>query len=253
MFWRACLSQFLFAITFSLSLTLLLGFSRVANAIEIYDTGAFLHTPTIGSSSLGHLDGVFNDFDGSGISLAFSRQTDASGYGALQWSFVNNTGKTLVNTWLFGYLDAEIDSDINSSYNESGRLVNIGGQGGGDTAPDTWEIDEPGFIFGDIYNNLFIGSLDNTNAIPAGSENDLALALGFYLGDLFAGDSWLMTLNISPFDIGGLAHFDAHSGIEFFFNGTAEVKRAVSVTEPSIAVLMLGGLLSLFANRRRFI
>lgn len=235
------------------TLCILFGLVRTASAIEIYDTGAFLHSPSIGSSSLGHLDGVYDDFGGSGVQLDFSKNIDAFGYGSLQWSFVNNTGMTLADTWLFGYLDAEIDPDLNSSYNESGRLVSVDGLGSGDTGADSWEIDEPGFLFGDIYEHLFIGALDNTNPISAGNENDLALALGFYLGDLFAGDSWSLILNISASDIGGLAQLDSASGSEFFLNGTAVIKRATSVSEPSIAILMLLGLLSLFVNRRHFI
>lgn len=235
---------------FLVAIFAIVGSVRVANAIEIYDTGAFLHSSSIGSSSLGHLDGQFDDFAGTGIALGFSKTIDASGFGTLQWSFVNNTGSTLVNTWLFGFLDAEIDPDLNSSYNESGRLVSVNGAGSGDSAADSWEIDEPGFSFGDIYDHLFSGALDNSNAVSAGNENDVALALGFYLGNLLAGDRWLLTLTISPSDIGGLAHFDKNSGIEFFFNGTAVVDRSTSVPEPSVAILMLFSLLSLVLKRR---
>ena len=226
---------------------------RTAQAVEIYDVGAFLHSPSVGSQSLGFLDGQFNDFSSTGISLGFSKTIDAMGYGKLQWSFANNTGTTLADTWLFGFLDAEIDPDLNSSYNESGRLVGVHGTGSGDEAPDSWEIDEPGFSFGDIFDHLFLGSLDNSNAIPAGQEQDVSLALGFYLGNLFAGDSWLLTLNISPFDIGGLAHFDQHSGTEFFLNGTAVVTRSTSVPEPASTMLVLLGFISLFFKRRFFI
>jgi hypothetical protein len=51
----------------------------------------------------------------------------------------------------------------------------------GDTlsAGQTWEIDEPGYVFGDIYSNVLSGSLDNENAVPEGLENDVSLAIGW--------------------------------------------------------------------------
>lgn len=241
------LAKYILAFSFVVTVSI-----RTAQAIEIYDTGVFLHSPSVGANSLGYLDGQFNDFDGSGISLGFTKSLDSFGYGTLQWQFANNTGNTLTNAWLFGFLDAEIDPDLNSSYNESGRLVSVNGSGSQDVAADTWEIDEPGFSFGDIYNHLFTGTLDNYNAITAGNENDLSMALGFYLGNLLAGENWVLTLSISPVDIGGLAQLDKDSGLEFFFNGTAVKDKFSSVSEPSTVLLMFFGLLSLYLDRRFF-
>ena len=42
----------------------------------------------------------------------------------------------------------------------------------------SWEIDSPGFPFGDIFLNLEAGQLDTTNSIPSTMPDDVAMALG---------------------------------------------------------------------------
>ncbi len=217
------------------------GLSAPAHAYEIYDAGAFLHSPSVSTGPLGYLDGVFNDFDGSGIDITFTNTLNADGIGSLSWAFSNNTAATLSDVNLFGYLDGEIDPDLNSSFNEFGRLIAVAGSGSGDSAADSWEIDEPGFVFGDIYDNLFLGALDNSNAVPEGSEDDVAMALGFELGDILAGETWTMAINISLDNIGGLFHGDIDGGNGFYINGSVDINRAVPVNEPgSLALLLLG-------------
>lgn len=219
-----------------------LGLSAQTYAYEIYDSGAFLHSPSVGADSLGYLDGVFNDFAGSGIDITFTNMLNADGIGSLEWEFSNNTSATLNDVSLFGYVDGEISPDLNSSFNEFGRLIAVGGTGSGDSAPDSWEIDEPGFAFGDIYDNLFLGALDNSNGVPEGSEDDVAVALGFELGDILAGETWTMAINISLVDIGGLFHGDIDSGAGVFINGSVDLVRVINpVDEPgSLPVLLLG-------------
>jgi len=58
----------------------------------------------------------------------------------------------------------------------------------------SWEIDEPGYVFGDIYDNM----LDNTNSVPAGLEADVSFALGWNF-TLAAGD--LVTINLNLSDV----------------------------------------------------
>lgn len=246
-FSKRCFTSFCTILLLNMALPL-----SQARALEVYDVGAFLHSSSVGSSSLGHLDGVFNDFDGSGIGLSFVRNLDADGIGTFTWNFSNNTGQTLNDVWLFGFLDAEIAPDLNSSYNEYGRLESVNGTGAGDIAADSWEIDEPGFSTGDIFDHLIDGALDDQNSVPTGSENDVSLALGFHLGDLFAGDSWILTLQTSFDNIGGLVHGDSGLLTEFFFNGTAEVRRGtIPVSEPQAYLLMLLGLCGLAWQRRQ--
>jgi hypothetical protein len=90
------------------------------------------------------------------------------------------------------FVDHEIDEIINTYFNEYGENINTPQA----LAKQSWEIDEPGFVFGDIYDNFVAGSLDNLNAIPAGMPDDVSMALGwdFTLG---AGQTAAITMNIS--------------------------------------------------------
>ncbi len=235
----------------SLVLSISVPFIAPANAYEIYDSGAFLNSSTLGANSLGYLDGVLDDFAGSGVDLSFVSSLDSNGYGDLTWQFTNNTSGVLSDVSLFGYVDGEIDEPINSYFNEYGQYISVTGTGSGDIYADSWEIDEPGVVFGDIYNNLFLGALDNTNAVPQGSEEDVSLALGFELGDILAGQTWTMTLSISDIDIGGLYHGDDHSGTGAYINGTVIVDTATTVPEPAGLLLFLASLLGMTLVRRQ--
>lgn len=221
-----------------------------SQAYVIYDLGAFVHSSSLGDLSLSYLDGVQNDFPGSGVDMTFSNNLDADNLGQVIWRFTNNTGATLLDVSLFGYLDGEIDPDVNSSFNEYGQLISVDGTGADDVNPDSWEIDEPGFVFGNIYDNLFYGALDNSNAVGVGSEDDVSLALGFELGDIFAGETWELILNISEADIGGLFHGDADSGKGIYFNGEARIDRVISVDEPTPLALLFIGILGTVLVRR---
>jgi hypothetical protein len=90
---------------------------------------------------------------------------DASGLGAVR-VLVTGAGDHSV----IGYFDFEIGNVLDDEF---------GGSGGAPGAGQSWEIDEPGFLFGDIYANFLAGALDNTNAVPAGTANDVAMALGW--------------------------------------------------------------------------
>jgi len=236
----------------SLFLSISAPFIAPANAYEIYDFGAFLNSPTLGGTSLQYLDSGLNDFAGSGIDISFTNGLDSSSYGDLIWQFTNNTSNILTNVSLFGFVDAEVVENTNHFDNEYGRYVSITGGGNGDINPDSWEIDEPSYIFGDIYYNIMGGALDNTNAIPQGSEDDVSLALGFELGDILVGQTWTMTFTISDTDIGGLYHGDEPSGTGAYLNGTAVVGSTASVPEPASMLLFLIGMSGMtFVRRRR--
>jgi hypothetical protein len=229
----------------SLFVVISIPFASQANAYQLYESGAFLNSSTLGGTSLAYLDSGTNDFAGSGIDLSYSNGLNSSGYGNLTWELTNNTSSMLTGVSLFGYVDAEIVETLNSFTNEYGEYVGVTGSGSGDVNPDSWEIDEPGYVFGDIYNNLLSGSLDNTNAVPAGLEDDVSIALGFELGDILVGQTLRMTLMISDSDIGGLYHGDADGGEGAFINGTVVVDTATSVPEPSRVLIFLLGMLGM--------
>ncbi len=135
----------------------------------------------------------------------------------LAYTFTNNTGGILDDFRFISYLDAEIDEPLNTFFNEYGEVVGSPGTGPGDPDPDSWEIDEPGFSLdpGDIYGHAFDGELDGSADLPGGALDDVAMALGFFLGPLDPGGSVSIRVLLSEDldHLGSLAllHRDANS------------------------------------------
>jgi hypothetical protein len=69
------------------------------------------------------------------------------------------------------FFDHEIDQALNTFFNEVGLAHG--------TPPSglSWEIDEPGFAFGDIYDNFVAGALDN--AVGTATPDDVSVAFGW--------------------------------------------------------------------------
>lgn len=218
-----------------------------AGVISIAQYSGFFYSSTLGSTSLEHTS-IGYDFDemtGAGVTTTFTNNLDADNLGSVSWNFSNDTGGVLSDAWFFVFLDAEFDQAINTFFNEFGGLASVIGTGAGDIYADAWEIDEPGYIFGDIYDHLLAGTLDNSNGVPEGAEDDVSLALGFNLGNLNAGDRVVVDMFTSRLDIGGLFHGDADSADLLYWNGTALLERftPVPVSEPGTLAFVLGGLL----------
>ena len=129
-----------------------------------------------------------------------------------------------------------------------------GATSGTPAAGQSWEIDEPGYVFGDIYYNVLDGTLDNTNALPAGSEDDVSMAIGwaFDIPDLALGGTEYATVvfdlsDTAPASGFYLAHNDADTQESVYFSSTLAI-----VPVPG-ALLLAGigsGLVGLL-NRRR--
>jgi len=228
----------------------------LAMPISIVQFSAFLFANELGPVSLEQTPIGFysrDDFVGSGVDVTFSSGLDPTSGGTVTWDFVNRAAGSLTDARLFVFLDAEIDEGANSFFNESGRLEAVNGNGAADRLPDSWEIDEPGFLFGDIFDNLRAGALDNSNAVPVGFEDDVSLALGWELGSLAEGDSWTASITLSQQNIGGLSQWDADSGTGFYLNGAVERDTAAPVpaSSPSSVVLLLFGVGSVLLRMRR--
>lgn len=234
-----------------LVVTLML-WSSQAYSIVIFQHSAFIHSSNFGPDSLEEtvIGTGLNEFSGAGLNFTFTQSLDANDFGRLSWQVTNNTGSDLFDVSFFGFLDAEIDEIFNSFFNESGALISVLGMGAADSAADFWEIDEPGFVFGDIFDNLQDGSLDNANGVPAGSEDDVSLALGFDIGTFLSGQRLLVSLDLSLSDIGGLRHSDPDSNSRFYFNGNAALQDIVDVPEPGILLLLIIGLAGLSITRK---
>ena len=171
---------------------------------------------------------------------------NANNLGTFGWSYTNSTGSTIANFTMFGFLDADIDSSINTFFNEYGNFIDLSlppGAPGGSIAASSWQIDEPGFVFGTIINDLIAGSLRNENFVPSTAPDDVSTALGFVVGDLAPGQTATLTLQISTSNIGGLQQVDPDSNFGFYFNGyaTTAPPPVSGVPEPDTWVLWLTG------------
>ncbi len=232
--------------------TVLILWSSQAWSIAIFQYSAFINSPDLGASSLEdtQIGSGLNEFSSTGLGVTFTNSLNSDNLGSVSWEVVNNSGSDLTDVSFFGFLDAEIDEQFNTFFNESGALVSVTGTGAADTVADSWEIDEPGFLFGDIFDNMLAGSLDNSNNVPAGLEDDVSLGLGFEVGTLLSGQSLLASFDISLNNIGGLSHTDPDSNTTFYFNGSVVLEDIdVSVPEPGILLLFITGLMGMMISR----
>ena len=209
-----------------------------------------------------HIDGALS-MTADNSSSSFTSALDVSNLGSYGWTFTNSSSAVWKGVSFLAFLDADVDRTVNTFLNEIGECVDLSlpsGAPSGAIAATSWEIDEPGYLFGDIYANLYDGMLDNTNAVGRGMPDDVSMALGFYLGDLAPGETADITLFTSLSNIGGLRHEDPASGYAFYYNGYATVTgrdidppQPVPVPEPSTIVLMTLGLLvgQVLARRMR--
>ncbi len=133
--------------------------------------------------------------------------------------------------------------------------------GGTLSAGQTWEIDEPGYVFGDICLNVLSGSLDNENAVPEGLENDVSLAIGWSFtlsGNEYALIRWRMTPDPSfPAGYTGLylAQINELSQETLYFTSTLDIYESdpapVPVPEPASMLLFGFGAAGVVAAGRR--
>ena len=118
------------------------------------------------------------------------------------------------------YVDHEIDQDDNTWYNEFGSSTGTPASG------QSWEIDEPEYVFGDIYTNFVARALDNMiyNGTMSGPE-DVSMALGWDL-TLAAWQSATVSFTLSesqPNDGFYLTQSDPDSGGAVYFSSSVRV------------------------------
>lgn len=225
------------------TLSLLAASIAHAGPTTIAEVGLFVHAG-------GTLQAQLND-----ASSGFTSTLNSDNLGSFGWSFTNTTGLTLSNLVFLVFLDADIDRASNTYFNEFGEFESLSlppGAPGGAITATAWEIDEPGFVFGDIYNNLLAGILDNSNGVPSGSPDDVSLALGFELGHLAPGQTATLLGFLSLSDIGGLSHTDPATPYTLYFNAYATTDSVPStVPEPGTALAFVGVLVCFVAARTR--
>jgi len=117
------------------------------------------------------------------LTFGFSSQlSDGATDLTLTYELRNDGATALADVRFYSFLDAEIDEPTTSFFNEFAETS-------GTLAPgQSFEVDEPGYVFGDVFVNLQAGTLDGVNALPVGSPDDVAMALGFDVGTVGVGE-----------------------------------------------------------------
>jgi hypothetical protein len=145
------------------------------------------------------------------------------------------------------FVDHEIDEAINGFDNESGSVTGSAALG------QSWEIDEPGFSFGDIFDNFQLGTLDNGNGVPAGSEDDVSMGLAweFTLDPDEVGTINFLLTDVQPTSGFFLQHTDADSNASVYLSSSLRIS-GQPMPVPATLWLTAAGLIAVWgANSRR--
>jgi len=221
--------------------------SRAAS-ITIADVRLFLHS----DSGLTQLDST---------SPQYSSTNGPNGLSSFGWTFTNTTLSVINNLRPLIFLDADIDRNDNTFFNEYGTFLSLALPATappGAIAATSWQIDEPGFVFGTIPLDLLNGTLTNTNTVPSSAPDDVSFALGFALPSLAPNGSFTIRMFLSDDLTVGLLQSDPDSEFSFAFNGYLTVASAPpppppgnEVPEPSTFGFMATGVAALLVAARK--
>ncbi len=145
------------------------------------------------------------------------------------------------------FLDVEIDEPTNTFFNEFGATAGVPASG------QTWEIDEPGYVFGDIHGNWLDDNLEGVNGVPAAFPDDVSIAIAwdFLLSPGMTASVSFFVSETAPSTGFYLIHTDPDSASSIYFSSFLMTAGTPDVPEPLTAPLLIGALVGLVVARAR--
>ncbi len=152
----------------------------------------------------------------------FAATLNPDNLGTVGITYTNTGAAAMAGVRFVAFADLDIERGANGFANEYGSLVSLAtppGSPAGAVAANGWEIDEPGFRFGNILANAAAGTLDNFHAIPGSAPDDVSFALQFPIGDLAPAQLFRVQLRLDTANIGGLQQVAATTNTTVYLNG----------------------------------
>jgi len=169
-----------------------------------------------------------------GVGFNTSLFNFGTGLGSLTYTQAVGAGDTLS---FAAYFDHELSQDTTTYFNEYGVHGAAPSTGGW-----SWEIDEPGFVFGDIYDNFLAHSLDNSNGVPSTLPDDVSMAVGHTANYLGAYNvTYTMTLSATETAGWWLQQYDPLSGESVYLTMSYDATPVGPASVPEPATLLLFG------------
>lgn len=209
-----------------------------ASSVDIYEMALYLNASNL-NGGISLADYTYTDYAPGGLSdfvtaysgqfdVSFSSALGAGNYGSVTWNITNNTGVTLQDVRLFGYLNADLGLNFADDFGTTGL-----------TGSADWyqiglfDATDP------VIDSLLFGSLSNGTTLLG--PGDVVFGLGFNLGDIAPGAHISAQFFIDG-GSGALRQFDDAGG--FYFSGSVAAVPAPPAWQMLVAGLLLVGVAS---------